>query len=66
MSKETQSQFDDICCRLSEFYAPNEIMQWLYAPHPLLEGRVPIWLLIEGRGDEVDQAIKILESDGYI
>ena len=41
--------------RLLEYYEPNDIRVWLYAPHPQLEGQRAIDLIHEGRSEEVLQ-----------
>ena len=52
--------------RLGDFYAPEEIRTWLYAPHPQLEGRRAIDVIHEGRLTEVLETLDRLEAGVYL
>ena len=53
---ETQLLVSDlafVATRLGEYYDPNEIRAWLYAPHPQLDGERAIDLIHDDRTDDV-------------
>lgn len=52
--------------RLLEYYTPNDIRVWLYAPHPQLDGQRAIDLIHEGRAEEVLQILKRLDAEAYL
>ena len=52
--------------RLLEYYTPNDIRVWLYAPHPQLDGQRAIDLIHEGRSEEVLQILKRLDAEAYL
>ena len=52
--------------RLLDYYSPNDIRVWLYAPHPQLDGQRAIDLIHEGRSVEVLQILKRLDAEAYL
>lgn len=52
--------------RLSEFYAPFEIDQWMGSPQKLLGGKTPRELIDDDQGDEVDRLLSQLDDCVYI
>lgn len=60
------SELRYIVDRLAEFYSPSEARLWLYSRHPLLNDKIPIELIFEGRADEVIVAIEQLSESAYL
>lgn len=52
--------------RLSEYYEPNEIRVWLYAPHPQLDGRRAIDLINENRSTDILKILDRLDAEVYL
>lgn len=52
--------------RLSEYYATDEIRQWLYARHPQLDGERAIDLIHKDRAIDVLKIIDRLDADVYL
>lgn len=52
--------------RLSEYYATDEIRQWLYERHPQLEGERAIDLIHRDRALDVLKIIDRLDADAYL
>jgi len=59
-------EIDEVKNRLAAFYTPDEIQQWLFLPHKLLNNEKPIVLIREGRTKEVLAVIEQLESLVYL
>lgn len=55
-----------IVSRLSDYYGDDEIRLWLYAPHPQLEGRRAIDLIIGGESAEVIAILDRMDADAYL
>lgn len=49
--------------RLRDFYTDAELMLWIHAPHPQLEGRTPAQVMLAGGAGEV-HAILDRMADG--
>jgi putative toxin-antitoxin system antitoxin component (TIGR02293 family) len=52
--------------RLGDFYTPEEIRTWLYAPHPQLDGRRAIDVIHAGKMTEVLATLDRLEAGVYL
>lgn len=52
--------------RLDEYYTPEEIRLWLYAPHPQLEGRRAIDVIHEGGLVRILEIIDRLDQAAYL
>ena len=52
--------------RLSEYYGPDEIRVWLYAPHPQLEGVRAIDLINKNKSEEVLRILDRLDAEVYL
>jgi len=52
--------------RLQEYYTPEEIRLWLYAPHPQLEGRRAIDLIHEGKTEAVLTVLNRLDAEAFL
>lgn len=52
--------------RLGEYYKPDEIRVWLYAPHPQLEGTRAIDLINQNRSTDVLRILDRLDADVYL
>lgn len=52
--------------RLEEYYSPQEIRLWLYAPHPQLEGRRAIDLIVDGKTEAVVAILERLDAEAYL
>jgi uncharacterized protein (DUF2384 family) len=55
-----------IVSRLGEFYTPEEVRLWLYAPHPQLESQRAIDCIVNGRSEEVSAVIDRLAAGSYL
>lgn len=55
-----------VVSRLQEFYAPDEIRIWLYAPHPQLGGERAIDLIHDKRTLDVLKVIDRLENEVFL
>lgn len=55
----------DIIQALGGFYTPEEIDDWLDAPHKLLGGRTPTALIMSGHADEVMRIVQQLRDGTY-
>jgi uncharacterized protein (DUF2384 family) len=60
------AQLHYVVSRLDEYYAPDEVRLWLYAPHPQLEGQRAIDLIVGGRTAEVIAILDRLDAEVYI
>ena len=52
--------------RLMGFYTEKEAAAWLCSPQKLLDNRMPLSLIVEGRGDDVLAVIGQLEDGVYV
>lgn len=55
-----------VVSRLDEYYTPEEVRLWLYAPHPQLEGQRAIDLIVNDRTAEVIAILDRLDAEVYI
>ena len=55
-----------VVTRLGEYYDPDEIRVWLYAPHPQLDGERVIAPIRAGRTEDVLAIIDRLGADAYL
>jgi uncharacterized protein (DUF2384 family) len=60
------AKYDRIVEMLADFYTPDEIMEWLAAPHPQLGGRSALGMMADDRADEVIAVIERLRDCVYI
>ena len=60
------AQLHYIVSRLDDYYTPEEIRLWLYAPHPQLEGQRAIDLIVNNRTAEVIAILDRLDADAYL
>ena len=60
------SDLQYVVSRLAEFYDPDESRAWLYSRNALLDGKIAVEIIREGRTDEVLQAIERLDSLTYL
>jgi uncharacterized protein (DUF2384 family) len=51
---------------LDEYYTPQEVRLWLYAPHPQLDGQRAIDLIVNGRTVEVIAILDRLDAGAYL
>ncbi|MEM6934572.1 MAG: antitoxin Xre/MbcA/ParS toxin-binding domain-containing protein [Pseudomonadota bacterium] len=56
----------DIVERLSAYYTPEEIDDWLNKPHPQLGGETAQAVIARGEKQLVHQIIDRLDADGYL
>jgi hypothetical protein len=52
-TEKTLLELEYIVDQLADFYQPNEVRQWIFAPQKLLAGQSPAELIRKGRIDEV-------------
>ena len=52
--------------RLSEYYEPQDIRLWLYAPHPQLDGKRAIDLINQNRSADVLRILDRLDAEVYL
>lgn len=55
----------EIIKELAQLYAPNEVLAWLIAPHPLFGGLTPFAMIAAGRGAEVVQYLQQILEGAY-
>ena len=55
-----------VVSRLDDYYTPEEVRLWLYAPHPQLEGQRAIDLIVNNRTAEVIAILDRLDADAYL
>ncbi len=60
------AQLHYIVSRLDDYYSPEEVRLWLYAPHPQLEGRRAIDSIVGGRAADVIAILDRLDADVYL
>ncbi|UIP08052.1 hypothetical protein LY632_06575 [Erythrobacter sp. SDW2] len=52
--------------RLDQYYNPSEVRIWLYQPHPQLEDRRAIDVIVHGDPKEVIAIIDRMDSEAYL
>jgi uncharacterized protein (DUF2384 family) len=52
--------------RLDEYYSPEEVRLWLYAPHPQLEGQRAIDCIVSDHAQEVIAILDRLDAEVYL
>jgi uncharacterized protein (DUF2384 family) len=55
-----------IVSRLDDYYTPEEVRLWLYAPHPQLDGERAIDCIVNGRAQEVIAIIDRMDAEVYL
>ena len=55
-----------VVSQLDEYYTPDEVRLWLYAPHPQLEGQRAIDLIVNNRTADVIAILDRLDAEVYI
>lgn len=60
------AQLHYIVSRLDDYYTPDEVRLWLYAPHPQLEGRPAIDFIVDNRAEEVIAILDRLDAEAYL
>lgn len=55
-----------IVSRLDDYYTADEVRLWLYAPHPQLEGRQAIDVIVDGGAEEVIAILDRLDAEAYL
>ncbi|MDE2653920.1 MAG: helix-turn-helix domain-containing protein [Gemmatimonadetes bacterium] len=55
-----------VVIRLGDYYKPEEILAWLFARHPQLDGGRPIEAISQGRSEEVLDIIDRLEAGVFL
>ena len=55
-----------IVSRLDDYYTPEEVRLWLYAPHPQLEGQRAIDFIVEDRAADVVAILDRLDAEVYL
>lgn len=60
------SDLSYVVMRLGEYYTPDEVRVWLYAPHPQLEGRRAIDLIYQDESERVIAILDRLDSGAYV
>ncbi len=55
-----------VVSRLDDYYTPEEVRLWLYAPHPQLEGQRAIDLIVGDRAAEVIAILDRLDAEVYL
>ena len=55
-----------IVSRLDEYYTPEEVRLWLYAPHPQLEGQRAIDFIVSERAEDVIAILDRLDAEAYL
>ena len=60
------AQLHYIVSRLDDYYTPDEVRLWLYAPHPQLEGRPAIDAIVSGQAADVIAVLDRLDAEVYL
>jgi uncharacterized protein (DUF2384 family) len=60
------AQLHYIVSRLDDYYTPEEVRHWLYAPHPQLEGKRAIDSIVNDQAAEVIAILDRLDADAYL
>ena len=55
-----------VVIRLADYYQPDEVLAWLFARHPQLDGGRPIEAISRGCSEEVLDVIDRLEAGVYL
>lgn len=55
-----------VVSRLDEYYTPEEVRLWLYAPHPQLEGQRAIDLIVNDRTTDVIAILDRMDAEAYL
>jgi uncharacterized protein (DUF2384 family) len=55
-----------VVSRLDEYYTPQEVRLWLYAPHPQFDGQRAIDFIVNGRTTEVLTILDRLDAEVYL
>ncbi|HWK45257.1 MAG TPA: hypothetical protein VNT30_11070 [Stellaceae bacterium] len=55
-----------VVSRLDEYYTPEEVRLWLYAPHPQLEGQRAIDLIVNDRTADVIAILDRMDAEAYL
>jgi uncharacterized protein (DUF2384 family) len=55
-----------VVSRLDEYYTPEEVRLWLYAPHPQLEGQRAIDFIVNDRTADVIAILDRLDAEVYL
>lgn len=64
--QEQQSWLYEIRKRLSAFYTPEEIEQWLTTPHPLLDNKTAMECVENLEISRVRQVLSLFEDSAYL
>lgn len=57
---------DYIVDQLSDFYEPLEARVWLFSRQQIMDGKIPVELIQEGRAEEVIQVLDQLRDGVYL
>jgi uncharacterized protein (DUF2384 family) len=60
------AQMHYIVSRLDDYYSPDEVRLWLYAPHPQLGGRRAIDAIVGGQATDVIAILDRLDAEVYL
>ena len=60
------AQLHYVVSRLDDYYSPDEVRLWLYAPHPQLEGRRAIDAIVGGQAVDVIAILDRLDAAVYL
>ena len=60
------AQLHYVVSRLDDYYTPEEVRLWLYAPHPQLEGRPAIDFIVGGQAADVIAILDRLDAEVYL
>lgn len=60
------AQLHYIVSRLDEYYSPEEVRLWLYAPHPQLEGHRAIDHIVNEQAADVIAILDRLDAEAYL
>jgi hypothetical protein len=60
------AQLHYIVSRLDDYYTPEEVRLWLYAPHPQLGGHRAIDAIVEGDPADVIAILDRLDAEAYL
>lgn len=55
-----------VVSRLDDYYTPEEVRLWLYAPHPQLSGERAIDYIVGDRAQDVIAIIDRLDAEAYL
>jgi len=60
------AQLQYVVRRLDDYYTPNEVRLWLYAPHPQLEGKRAVDFIVNDRAADVIAILDRLDAETYL